>query len=219
MKKISLENLQFASRYMPALLATALVSGWAQAQTCSPNTAFTAPDSRYSAINNGAEVKDNVTRLIWQRCSIGQRWNGKTCLGIAVGHTWANAHDAASTMNPSPSPRGKENSVDSDNSSASNSASDSSASLITAPTFVASSITVAWRLPTHKELFGLIEQACRNPAINTVWFPATRSSFYWSVSVFSDDTNFAWGVDFSDGRGSYDIKGGSYGVRLVRFDQ
>jgi hypothetical protein len=188
-----------------ALLAIVLVSGWAQAQTCNPNTARTAPDSRYSAIHDGAEVKDSVTRLIWQRCSLGQRWNGKTCLGTAAAHSWAKAQEAAGVVAPSVSEGGAPSATAPDASLASTPAS-----------ALANSSTPSWRLPTHKELYTLVEKACRNPAINTVWFPATRANFHWSASPLSDDDSFAWGVDFSDGSGGYDAKVGAYSVRLVR---
>ena len=196
-----LKNTDSHALSLVALVATALVSGWAQAQTCNPNTARTAPDGRYSIVNDGAEVKDSVTRLIWQRCSLGQRWNGKTCLGIAAAHTWAKAQEVASV--------------------GAFSIHGGSAAAATAPVAVTSSTSSAsaWRLPTHKELYSLTEQACRNPAINTAWFPATGAQFYWSASPLTDDASFAWGVDFSDGSGGYDAKDGSYSVRLVRSAQ
>ena len=203
---------------LAALLTVAPCTGRAQTPTCNPNATRTTPVSRFSAINGGAEVKDSVTQLIWQRCSVGQRWNRTNCLGMAVGYTWANAQDIASTINPRPSVKGNKNLGDNDDSRDGKSTNDSSTLLIAAATSVVSPLTVAWRLPTHKELFSLVEQACRNPSINMEWFPATRSSFYWSASPLFDDANFAWGVDFNDGRGSYDIKDSSYRVRLVRSD-
>lgn len=65
----------------------------AQAQTCNPNTVRTAPDSRYELIlgSGGSEVLDKQTGLIWQRCSLGQTWDGTTCTGTASDFTWADA--------------------------------------------------------------------------------------------------------------------------------
>lgn len=40
-----------------------------------------APKPRFEVINNGTEVRDNFTKLIWQRCAIGQSWDGTTCQG------------------------------------------------------------------------------------------------------------------------------------------
>lgn len=61
-----------------------------QAQTCNPNIVRTAPDSRYELVvgSGGSEVLDKKTGLIWQRCSLGQTWNGTTCTGTASAHTW-----------------------------------------------------------------------------------------------------------------------------------
>lgn len=47
----------------------------AQAQSCKKSTP-TAPNTRYELLNNGSEVKDIKTNLIWQRCSVGQTWSG-----------------------------------------------------------------------------------------------------------------------------------------------
>lgn len=187
-----------------AVLLAAPLLAKAQAQACNPNTPRTVPDTRYSAVSDGAEVKDAGTALIWQRCSAGQRWNGKTCLGRTEAYAWATAQEVAGRALTSSGRASMPFPGTADRSSAS--------SAMVSPLLPAA----IWRLPTHKELHTLIEQACRNPAINTVWFPGTRAGFYWSASTFSDDSNFAWGVDFSDGSGSYDAKAGAYSVRLVR---
>ncbi|WP_019520603.1 Lcl C-terminal domain-containing protein [Faucicola boevrei] len=81
------------SSYALILAMTATTS---YAQTCSPNIQQTRPDSRYQDM--GAEVKDNVTGLIWQRCSIGQTWNGNTCTGTATEHTWKQALTVAKNL-------------------------------------------------------------------------------------------------------------------------
>lgn len=73
-------------------LSVCMVSA-AQAQTCNPNMVRTAPDSRYELVvgSGGSEVLDKQTGLIWQRCSLGQSWNGTTCTGDASSHTWTDA--------------------------------------------------------------------------------------------------------------------------------
>ncbi len=58
---------------------------------CDPNITPTAPNNRYELVNNGIEVKDLQTGLIWQRCSLGQTWSGTTCTGTAATYNWINA--------------------------------------------------------------------------------------------------------------------------------
>lgn len=66
------------------------------AKTCNSKIKQTRPDSRYQDM--GAEVKDTVTGLIWQRCSVGQTWNGTTCTGTATTHTWQQALNVAKNL-------------------------------------------------------------------------------------------------------------------------
>lgn len=78
------------------ILAT---SQLAHAQTCNTDSIIaTTPDSRFEIISNGSEVKDKVTGLIWQRCSIGQTWDGNTCTGTATRHTWQQALTVAKNL-------------------------------------------------------------------------------------------------------------------------
>jgi len=65
----------------------------AKGQTCNLNIVRTTPDSRYELVvgSGGSEVLDKQTGLIWQRCSLGQSWNGTVCTGTASIHTWTDA--------------------------------------------------------------------------------------------------------------------------------
>lgn len=38
-------------------------------------------DDRFEIIENGSQVRDLKTKLIWQRCSVGQKWEGSVCKG------------------------------------------------------------------------------------------------------------------------------------------
>ena len=40
-------------------------------------------------------ITDGVTGLVWQRCAIGQTWNGSACTGTGTAFTWAQALQAA----------------------------------------------------------------------------------------------------------------------------
>ena len=63
-----------------------------------------------------------------------------------------------------------------------------------------------WRLPDIKELESLVNINSANltnqmPAVDSTYFPSTRSSYYWSSTTFSfsGQLNYAWYVDFSFG--------------------
>ena len=70
----------------------ALLSPLVQSQTCNDAIVRVAPDSRYTPNNDGT-VTDEVTKLIWMRCGIGQTWNSATttCDGVLTGMYWKNA--------------------------------------------------------------------------------------------------------------------------------
>lgn len=69
------------------------------AQICKTTIPRSAPDSRYQVVagTQGAEVLDTYTRLIWQRCSVGQTWDGTTCRGTAQTMTWTDALKTTTT--------------------------------------------------------------------------------------------------------------------------
>ncbi|MBJ6938275.1 DUF1566 domain-containing protein, partial [Vibrio cholerae] len=52
-----------------------------------PNTAFND--------NGDGTVTHHTTGLIWQRCSLGQSWDGTDCTGEATTFTWEEALAAA----------------------------------------------------------------------------------------------------------------------------
>ena len=76
-----------------------------------------------------------------------------------------------------------------------------------------------WRLPNILELQTLVDKSVDNPMIDSVAFPRTPSSFFWSASTDAGSLSDAWNVDFFDGQASNDDKGNAYQVRLVRAGQ
>lgn len=52
-------------------------------------------DSRFEIIENGTQVRDLKTKLIWQRCSVGQKWDGVSCKGKAKGFTFNDTNQLA----------------------------------------------------------------------------------------------------------------------------
>ena len=92
------ESLFMTVRASLAALCGSLVCISLAQAACIPNEPLTRPDSRYQAANaNGAEVKDLETGLVWQRCVLGQAWDGKTCTGDPIAQDWNAATKAASS--------------------------------------------------------------------------------------------------------------------------
>lgn len=64
------------------------------AQTCNDRILPVTPDERFEL--SEYEVTDLRTGLIWQRCSVGQQWDGTNCTGSAIYYTWPEALALAS---------------------------------------------------------------------------------------------------------------------------
>lgn len=167
---------QFQLSFSMTLFGLTLFSSLSAQAACRSDIPVSAVDSRYEilATSNGSEIRDKLTGLIWQRCSVGQTWNGNSCDGSATLHSWTDA-------------------------------------LLQVESYGSS-----WRLPNIKELQGLRETSCIDPAINTRFFPDTERHQYWSSSPNTSNGNNAWFVEFSSGATSnYSKSNGSY-VRAVR---
>jgi len=81
------------------VLSVLLLAANAQASSLcagSENTAITAttPSTDFSDNGDGT-VTHHTTRLIWQRCILGQSWDGSDCTGQATTYTWEQALAAA----------------------------------------------------------------------------------------------------------------------------
>ena len=76
-----------------------------------------------------------------------------------------------------------------------------------------------WRLPNRNELQSLVDYNTYSPTIDTVAFPDTMSSLYWSYTTYTSSTDYAWRVNFFDGHVLYSKKSESYYLRAVRGGQ
>jgi len=73
-----------------------------------------------------------------------------------------------------------------------------------------------WRLPTIRELLSIVDPRACSQSIDTTVFPNTPSSAFWSSTLISGDSSYAWGVNFDGGgMGAHNVGGYSY-VRCVR---
>lgn len=74
----------------------------------------------------------------------------------------------------------------------------------------------SWRLPNVNELKSIVDFSSYAPAINTIFFPNTHTSYYWSSSTVSLDVDNAWFVAFGlGGNVQYSEKTLGYYVRCV----
>ncbi len=140
--------------------------------------------------NGDGTIRDNVTGLTWQKCSVGQ--SDPLCsTGTASGYNWyqaAGAYDA--TYNAG------------------------STNVCGSLTLAGG----GWRLPTDFELTTIADFGTDSPSINTTYFPNTPSSSYWSSDICAPPgETHAWNVAFISGSdtGFFDMTYGFY-VRCVR---
>jgi hypothetical protein len=82
-------------------ISLALVTNLAQA-ACFADSPLTRLDERYQAVegSNGGQVKDTQTGLVWQRCVLGQAWDGAACTGNLTPQDWPSATKAAAAAKP-----------------------------------------------------------------------------------------------------------------------
>ncbi|HKJ21732.1 MAG TPA: DUF1566 domain-containing protein [Gammaproteobacteria bacterium] len=186
--------MQHKTRYTAWLIAAhvlALPGGAQGAQTCDTTITPTSPDSRFNAALRDGTVIDKITGLTWKKCSEGQTYNvdANTCSGNAVPYTWPKALQRAREVNQGGA--GKTGGY---------------------------AGYTDWRVPNIKELRSLVEQACRDPAINPhkTIFPLSPSALYWSSSPFARTVGEAWGVDFTSGEATFESMANPGFVRLVR---
>ena len=60
-----------------------------------------------------------------------------------------------------------------------------------------------WRVPTRRELQGIVDHGRSNPTIDPDFFPNTPSQRFWSASPSARGERFAWIVHFEDGEAYY----------------
>ena len=153
-----------------------------------------------SYAENPSTWKDPKTGLTWQRCSLGQTWNGYDCDGTPLKYTFDQAQEAVKALG-----RGWRVPAVSE-----------LASLIRCNTGFQGTGELTDRRGGMKTMpLGCNDGATR-PTIDTTIFPNTPDHLYWSASPHADYLTYAWYVDFNYGNSNISLKGVNYHVRAVR---
>ncbi len=76
-----------------------------------------------------------------------------------------------------------------------------------------------WRMPSLKELQGIVHLGSTASAIDPTYFPNTVSAHFWSASPLANDSNGAWYMEFGQGYVGGGYRNSRYQVRLVRDGQ
>jgi len=74
-----------------------------------------------------------------------------------------------------------------------------------------------WHVPDFKQLAGMVERQCVNPAVNKVLFPNTPPENYWTNTTSIDVGDHAWAYAFYSGKNNLKSKNADIYVRLVRY--
>lgn len=147
-------------------------------------------EGRYQILGaQGEIVRDIVTGLEWQRCSLGQTWDGRTCVGEAQTFTWEKARFAGNRV-----PDWRLPTVDE----------------LKSLTYCSSGA------PAHFTNGQMCQGEYRRPTIAQEAFPNTPSLSFWSGSLNTNFSSSAWSVDVGNGSSSVSDLSSSFRVRLVR---
>jgi hypothetical protein len=165
-----------------------------------PQNVTAIVDGRYHVLGDGSEVKDMQTGLVWQRCSVGQSWNGSTCTGQVKTFTFDEAQKQAGRGWRVPTVRELHS-------------------------LVWCSTGQTKDRDDPKDGGPVIASYCQGhyhyqrPTIRSGAFPATPSDRYWTSSPSVGNSLNAWSVNFYYGYVSNDNRNNDLQVRLVRASQ
>lgn len=166
-------------------------------ENCNVSATFTllsdngGGSSRYQYLANGSIVLDTVTGLEWQRCSVGQTWNGSGCSGVATRYNW---QQAKSLVAP---------------------AGFSLPSVTQLRTLVYCSNVDAFDSAGNNNACGEFG-SFNSPTIDLVAFPNAPANLYWSSTPFLQSSDVGWYVNFFDGFTNSSHEMNVMSVRFVR---
>ena len=155
-----------------------------------------------SYAQNPSTWKDPNTGLTWQRCSLGQTWNGYDCDGRSKTYTFDQAQEAVKALGSGwRVPAASE-----------------LASLVRCNTGFQGSKQAPDRNGDLKTIPSHCNDGATRPTIDTTVFPNTPDGWYWSASPDAGNSRYAWAVDFGNDNDK-DSKYLSSYVRAVREGQ
>lgn len=154
--------------------------------------------------------RDPQTNLVWMRCSLGQTWNGTTCIGKASKYKWEAAFKAIEDMNRTSFggytdwrlPDIEELS-----------------SIRYCSTGFRETVDIPTRTDKTKTIDFYCKDGSQKPTINTQIFPNTLDNFYWSGSPSAYVNYAAWSVYFHKGLSGSSHRNDKDHVRAVRSGQ
>jgi uncharacterized protein (TIGR02145 family) len=187
------------------LLLSLATTIWAEHDVTNHLTPPTQHHKTYTIHNNGT-VTDKQTNLMWMSCSMGQTWNGETCLGEAKKYNWHDAQELAINFAGYDDWR--------------------------MPTIAELNTLVhcsngkqhifqkeGYHIQKSEGFRGCkstIRGDYEKPTIDTKTFPNTPPHSFWSSSLYIKDSRSAWLVQFKHGTDHYGYRDDFYRVRLVR---
>lgn len=177
--------------------------------------------------------RDPKTGLMWDRCSVGQSWNGTTCTGEAIKLTRQDAQDYVKKFTNEQAKGGYTDwrlpTIEELSSirycSRGWHLETETISELTAQGRVERTVnlgTAMSKIPANKGGAIQVPYQCaegsNKPTIDTAIFPKTKGDFYWSSSLTGEDSGYAWYASFFNGGHDfyYDHKHFSYYIRAVR---
>jgi len=168
-----------------------VVSGCGQSDGPGAGRSGTTIEGRYEIQGLAADVvRDAVTGLEWQRCSLGQRWDGRTCTGEAKVYERDEARHAANDIDGWRLPT------------------------------IDELRTLIHCSSGHPARFhdgdGPCQGEFQRPTIVNKAFPNTPSLSFWSGSPRAPNPDYAWVLNFSRGYAGGHFRTGRNPVRLVR---
>lgn len=175
---------------------------------------------------------DPQTGLYWDRCSVGQTWNGTTCTGQAIELNWQDARDYVATFTNQQAKGGYSDwrlptieelsGIRQCSAGWYQNIETKEVSELTAQERVTRTVNLGTKMqniPASKGGEISVPMMCavdsNLPLLDTMLFPNSAADFYWSSSFNTINDSVAFGVNFGHGY-SLDGKNSSNYVRAVR---